>query len=73
MIYKKDFDKSIKKGEYFMLEVLEFIFRDFWTFCGVVILLYTIGAYCITAPIVAIASAFASTKEKKEKKNEEDW
>ena len=26
-----------------MLEILNFIFRDFWTFWGVVILLYVIG------------------------------
>lgn len=26
-----------------MLEVLEFIFRDFWTFLGVLILIYAIG------------------------------
>lgn len=50
-----------------MMEILEFIFRDFWTFCGVVILLYVIGVFCITAPIAALASAIATPKE--EKKN----
>ena len=38
-----------------MLEVLNFIFRDFWTFWGIVVLLYVIGVYCITAPLGAIA------------------
>lgn len=50
-----------------MLEVLEFIFRDFWTFCGVAILLYVIGVYCITAPISAIACIFSKNTDKKEK------
>lgn len=48
-----------------MLEILNFIFRDFWTFWGVVVLLYVIGVYCITAPLYAIASIFdKDTKEK---------
>ncbi len=55
-----------------MMEVLEFIFRDFWTFCGVVILLYVIGVYCITAPISAIAMAIVGEKTKKEDKKKED-
>ena len=50
-----------------MLEVLNFVFRDFWTFCGVVILLYAIGVYCITAPLSAIAYIFS----KDEKDNDE--
>lgn len=50
-----------------MLEVLNFVFRDFWTFCGVVILLYAIGVYCITAPISAIACIFSKNTEEKEK------
>lgn len=49
-----------------MLEVLNFVFRD-WTFCGVVILLYVIGVYCITAPISAIACIFSKNTEEKEK------
>lgn len=58
-----------------MLEILQFIFRDFWTFCGVVVLLYVIGAYWITAPIAAIAAAIdgsQSGKKKKKKEEEED-
>ena len=50
-----------------MLEVLNFIFRDFWTFCGVVILLYVIGVYCITAPISAIVCIFSKNTDEKEK------
>lgn len=50
-----------------MLEILKFIFRDFWTFCGVVILLYVIGVYCITAPISAIACIFSKNINEKEK------
>lgn len=46
-----------------MLQILEFIFRDFWTFVGIVVLLYVIGVYCITTPIVAILS-FLSEKSK---------
>lgn len=49
-----------------MLEILNFIFRDFWTFCGVVILLYVIGVYCITAPLAAIASIFNNDKNKED-------
>ena len=49
-----------------MLEILNFIFRDFWTFCGVVILLYVIGTYCIAAPLSAIASIFNKDKNKQE-------
>ena len=50
-----------------MLEVLNFIFRDFWTFCGVVILLYVIGVYCITAPISDVACIFSKNVDEKEK------
>ena len=50
-----------------MLEVLNFIFRDFWTFCGVVILLYVIGVYCIAVPLSAIAYIFNKDSDKKEK------
>ena len=50
-----------------MLEILNFVFRDFWTFCGVVILLYVIGVYCITAPISAIAYIFSKNTDEKEK------
>lgn len=50
-----------------MLEILQYIFSSFWIFCGTIILLYTIGAFCITAPISAIASIFI--KEEKEEKN----
>lgn len=50
-----------------MLEILDFIFRDFWTFCGVVILLYVIGVYCITAPISVIACIFSKNVDEKEK------
>ena len=48
-----------------MLEVLNFVFRDFWTFCGVVILLYVIGFYCITTPISAIACIFSKNVDEK--------
>lgn len=50
-----------------MLEVLNFIFRDFWTFCGVVILLYVIGVYCITAPISDIVCIFSKNTDENEK------
>ena len=50
-----------------MLEVLNFIFKDFWTFCGVVILLYVIGVYCITAPLSALACIFNKDLGDKEK------
>ena len=50
-----------------MLEILNFIFRDFWTFCGVVILLYVIGVYCITAPLSALAYIFSKDDKDKEK------
>ena len=56
-----------------MLEVLNFIFRDFWTFCGVVILLCVIGVYCITAPISAIACIFNKKTDEKEKKDMKDY
>ena len=50
-----------------MLEVLNFIFRDFWTFCGVVILLYVIGVYGIAAPLSALACIFNKDSRDKEK------
>ena len=50
-----------------MLEILNFIFRDFWTFCGVVILLYVIGVYCITAPLSALAYIFNKDSGNKER------
>ena len=50
-----------------MLEILNFIFRDFWTFCGVVILLYVIGVYCITAPLSALVCIFNKDSGDKEK------
>ena len=50
-----------------MLEVLNFVFRDFWTFCGVIILLYVIGVYCIATPLSAIACIFNKDSDKKEK------
>ena len=50
-----------------MLEVLKFIFRDFWTFWGVVILLYVIGVYCIAAPLSALACIFNKDSDKGEK------
>lgn len=53
------------------MELLKFIFRDFWTFCGIIILIYAVGTYCITAPIVAIASIFANKDENKKKENDE--
>ena len=49
-----------------MIEILEFIFRDFWTFCGVVILLYVIGVYCIATPLSAIAYIFSKSSDDKE-------
>lgn len=56
-----------------MLEILQFIFHDFWIFCGVVVLLYVIGVYWITAPISAIATAIAGSQSgKKQEKKEED-
>lgn len=50
-----------------MLEILNFIFRDFWTFWGVVILLYVIGVCCIAAPLSALACIFNKDSDKKEK------
>lgn len=49
-----------------MLEVLNFMFRYFWTFCGVVIFLYVIG-YIIAAPLFAIAYIFSKDEKDKEK------
>lgn len=49
-----------------MLEILEFIFRDFWTFCGIVILLYVIG-YIVVASLSAIAYIFSKDEKDKEK------
>lgn len=52
-----------------MLEILQFVFRDFWTFCGTVILLYIIGAY----GVAAIACIFHhDSDDKNNKDNEED-
>ena len=33
------------------MEFLEFVFRDFWTFIGIIILIYSIGAagYLVTS------------------------
>ena len=41
------------KGVNDMLEILEFIFRDFWTFCGTLALIWTIGVAgaMIVAPL----------------------
>ena len=50
-----------------MLEILNFIFRDFWAFCGVVILLYVIGVYCIAAPLSALVCIFNRDFDEKEK------
>ena len=50
-----------------MLEILNFIFRDFWTFWGVVILLYVVGVYCIAAPLSALACIFNRDFAEKEK------
>lgn len=50
-----------------MLEILNFIFSDFWTFCGVIILLYIIGVYCIVAPLSAIACIFSNKNKEGEK------
>ncbi len=52
-----------------MLEILQYIFSSFWIFCGTVILLYVIGVYCISTPIVAIASIFNKVDKKEEKDN----
>ncbi len=46
-----------------MLEILQYIFSSFWIFCGVVILLYVIGVYCIATPIATIASIFNKNTE----------
>lgn len=56
-----------------MVEILEFIFRDFWTFCGVIILLYAIGVYCIAAPISAIAEIFNKETTSKKKNSNTDY
>lgn len=53
-----------------MLEILNFVFRDFWTFCGVVILLYTIGVFDITAPLGAIACCIHGERKNKNKDKE---
>lgn len=50
-----------------MLEILNFIFRDFWTFCGVIILIYAIGTYCITAPLAVITSIFNKDSDDEDK------
>ncbi len=52
-----------------MLEILQYIFSSFWIFCGTIILLYTIGIFCIIAPISAIASIFIKEEKKEEKNN----
>lgn len=52
-----------------MLEILKFIFRDFWTFCGVVAILVLIGEYCIALPLSAITRIFH--KNNKNDKKEE--
>ncbi len=49
-----------------MLEVLNFVFRDFWTFCGVIILLYVIGVYCIATPLSVIACIFSKDEKDKD-------
>ena len=38
-----------------MLEILQFIFRNFWTFCGTIVLIYAVGVYIIVAPLSVIA------------------
>lgn len=53
-----------------MLEILQYIFSSFWIFCGTIILLYTIGVFCITAPLSAIASIFVKEEKKEEKNND---
>lgn len=53
------------------MEVLNFVFRDFWTFCGIVVLLYVIGVYCITAPLGVIACIIHG-ENKKDNSGEED-
>lgn len=50
-----------------MIEILEFIFRDFWTFCGAIILLYIIGVYCIAVPLSDIACIFSNKNKEGEK------
>ncbi len=52
-----------------MLEILNFIFRDIWTFCGVVVILVLIGEYCIALPLSAITRIFH--KNNKDDKKEE--
>ena len=54
-----------------MLEILNFIFRDFWTFWGVVILLYVIGVCCIAAQLSALVCIF--NREYIDRKERCDW
>lgn len=51
-----------------MLEILEFIFRDFWTFCGVVILLCIIGED-VVASLSTIVCIFHKNIDNKEKRS----
>ena len=47
-----------------MLEIMEFVFRDLWTFVGVIILVYVIGVYCVTAPLAIVFTFFTRKKKK---------
>lgn len=49
-----------------MIEILEFIFRDFWTFCVVMILLYVIGVYSIATSLSVIACIFSKDEKDKD-------
>ena len=53
-----------------MLEILEFIFRDFWTFCGIVILLCIIGE-CVIGVTSSITCIFNKNSNNKESESDE--
>lgn len=48
-----------------MMEFLEFTFRDFWTFIGMIILIYTIGVagHMITSGLSGIININSDDKE----------
>lgn len=48
-----------------MMEFLEFAFRDFWTFIGIIILIYSIGAagFMITSGLRGFVCIYNSTNE----------
>lgn len=48
-----------------MLEILQYIFSDFWIFCGTIILLYVIGIYFVITPMVLVIESILNKGEKK--------